>query len=137
MTTIPVEVVEVLDAPSRTEAPTELGGRRRYLLDWAARQGGRSLDYGCVSHEVVEEGRRRGMEIWGASAAPVSQDLVLQMQGHKLPFPTAAFDNVFSEYALGEASDLSQALAEIRRVLKPGGCLLAVCVSHDAILERH
>lgn len=135
MTIIPLDVVEVADLSART--PAELGGRRGYLLDWASRQGGRTLDYGCTSSQLVDEGRRRGLDIWGVTPVALAGETIARMEGQRLPFPTAAFDTVISEYALGEAEDLSLALGEIRRVLKPGGCLLAVCVSHDAILERH
>ncbi len=50
-----------------------------------------------------------------------------------LPFEDDAFDHVFSFEALYYSSDLTRALAEIRRVLRPGGTLT---VGTDHYLEN-
>ncbi len=43
-----------------------------------------------------------------------------------LPFPAASFDLVTTGYGLRNVPDLTQAIDEIRRVLKPGGRLLSL-----------
>jgi ubiquinone/menaquinone biosynthesis C-methylase UbiE len=49
-----------------------------------------------------------------------------------LPFPDDSFDTAVSTLALCTVADPSRALAEVRRVLKPGGRLLFVeHVRHD------
>ena len=49
---------------------------------------------------------------------PVSTD---QLAGEKLPFDDNSFDTVISTLAMCSMSDPAQSLAEINRVLKPGG----------------
>jgi SAM-dependent methyltransferase len=45
---------------------------------------------------------------------------------HQLPFERAAFDWVFADSALHHATDVTQLLVELRRVLKTGGRLVAL-----------
>ena len=42
-----------------------------------------------------------------------------------IPFPTGYFDGVIANHMLYHVPDLGKAMAEIRRVLKPGGVLFA------------
>jgi demethylmenaquinone methyltransferase/2-methoxy-6-polyprenyl-1,4-benzoquinol methylase len=43
-----------------------------------------------------------------------------------LPFPSASFDIVTTGYGLRNVPDLTAALGEIQRVLKPGGVILSL-----------
>lgn len=45
------------------------------------------------------------------------------LDGQSLPFPDATFDTALSTFTLCTIPDVDAALAEIRRVLKPGGTL--------------
>jgi ubiquinone/menaquinone biosynthesis C-methylase UbiE len=45
------------------------------------------------------------------------------LDGQSLPFPDDTFDAALSTYTMCTISDLDAALAELRRVLKPGGSL--------------
>ena len=50
--------------------------------------------------------------------------LLLQGDGHQLPFQDAQFDQVFCCLVLCSVADPAQVLAEAYRVLKPGGALV-------------
>src|SRR5437764_719902 len=60
---------------------------------------------------AAERARKRGLTNLSFEGADV----------HGLPFPDAGFDLVTSRLGVMFFSDLPRALAEIRRVLKPGG----------------
>lgn len=48
----------------------------------------------------------------------------------RLPFPNESFDRVSSAFLLRNLSDLGAGLAEMRRVLKPAGWVIALEVTH-------
>lgn len=52
-----------------------------------------------------------------------------------LPFEDAGYDVVIANYMLYHADNLSAALGEIRRVLKPGGRMYAATLGHDHLRE--
>jgi ubiquinone/menaquinone biosynthesis C-methylase UbiE len=58
--------------------------------------------------------------------------------GEKLPFADASFDTVVCCLTLCSVADVGQVLAEVRRVLKPGGCFLYLehVLSDDAGRRR-
>ena len=51
---------------------------------------------------------------------------VVEEFSERLPFPDASFDLVFARAVLHHTADLAAACAEFRRVLRPGGRLVAV-----------
>lgn len=73
---------------------------------------------GDLSPGMVAEARGH----LGAGAAPF-RFLVLDAQA--IPFPDASFDTVLAMHMLYHVPDRARALAEIRRVLRPGGRFLA------------
>ena len=98
--------------------------------------GRRILDAGCGSGSLFAALRDRGAIVTGfdSSAGMLEQarrrlgddtDLRVAELGRPLPFPDAAFDDVIAALVLHYLEDWGPALAELRRVLKPGGRLIA------------
>ncbi|MGW4476445.1 class I SAM-dependent methyltransferase [Nonomuraea sp. NPDC004354] len=102
--------------------------------------GRRILDAGCGSGPLFAELRDRGAIVTGvdASAGMLEQarqrlgadaDLRVVDLAAPLPFPDEAFDDVVASLVLHYLEDWEPTLAELRRVLKPGGRLL-ISVHH-------
>ena len=110
--------------------------------------GLRILDAGCGSGPLFAALRDRGAIVTGfdKSAGMVElarrrlgddADLQVADLGSPLPFPDGEFDDVIASLVLHYLEDWAPALAELRRVLKPGGRLL-VSVEHPfAITLMH
>jgi SAM-dependent methyltransferase len=116
----------------------------RFVLDFARRHGGRILDYGCGSGAVVFAGRELGLDFWGADVfyegaetrRPDSEFIAGIVDG-RLPFPDGYFDLVTNNQVMEHVEDLEAVLAEIDRVLKPGGILMSIFPSVDVWREGH
>jgi SAM-dependent methyltransferase len=102
--------------------------------------GRRILDAGCGSGPLFATLRDRGAIVTGfdASAGMLAlarrrlgpdADLHVAELGSPLSFPDGAFDDVVASLVLHYLEDWGPALAELRRVLKPGGRLI-VSVDH-------
>jgi len=59
----------------------------------------------------------------------------MQIDAQALPFRNRSFDAVLANYMLYHVPDIPRALTEIRRVLKPGGCLYAATLGHAHMRE--
>jgi ubiquinone/menaquinone biosynthesis C-methylase UbiE len=111
------------DSPaSRRLREKENGMVRKYAR-------GRALDIGCgtgyhmrhegldtiigvdISDEMIGIARKNGLDARKARA-------------EHLPFPGSSFDTVFCFFAVLNMCDAGQAVKEMSRVLKPGGCAL-------------
>ena len=68
---------------------------------------------------------------WPASGSGTDADLHVADLAAPLPFADAEFDDVVASLVLHYLKDWSGPLAELRRVLKPGGRLI-VSVNHPA-----
>jgi SAM-dependent methyltransferase len=116
----------------------------RFVLDFARRHGGRMLDYGCGRGEVVLAGRQAGMDIYGTDVfyqgaktqLPESPFLSELRDGH-IPFNDASFDLVTNNQVMEHVENLDFVLAEIYRVLKPGGTVLSIFPARDVWREGH
>lgn len=101
-------------------------------------QARRVLDLGCATGDL---GRYKpdGTQVWGLDLDPV---LVAQAATYEtaqvwdldmpapLPFPDAYFDAVVAKDILEHLQKPWRTLAEVRRVLKPGGVVLASVICH-------
>lgn len=114
---------------------------RPAMIDLAGDVAGRHiLDAGCGSGPLYAALRDRGATVTGIdSSAKMLElarrrlgedaDLHLADLGGPLPFPDKAFDDVVACLVLHYLEDWTAPLAELRRVLTPGGRLI-VAVGH-------
>ena len=71
------------------------------------------------SPELIEMARRKAVEL--------DVDInIMEQSAENMEFATATFDTVISTWTLCSIADVAAALAEIRRVLKPGGQLIFI-----------
>ena len=105
--------------------------------------GRRVLDAGCGSGPLSAALRERGATVAGfdKSAAMLKlarnrlgpdADLRVADLGQPLPYPDAAFDDIIASLVLHYLEDWTAPLAELRRILRPGGRLIA-SVNHPII----
>jgi SAM-dependent methyltransferase len=101
-------------------------------------EGARVLEVGCGTGGLLVAASRAGRSIVGADIATrwlvvarrrlADRGLVIPLVGaeaERLPWADASFDVVVADSVLEHLSDPSRALAEWRRVVRPGGRLLA------------
>jgi ubiquinone/menaquinone biosynthesis C-methylase UbiE len=102
-----------------------LAGVTGRVLEIGGGTGANLAFYGGVEELVItepEEPMARRLE--RKVAASGVRASVVRAPAERLPFPDESFDVVVSTLVLCTVSDLPQALAEVRRVLKPGGRLV-------------
>jgi len=106
-------------------------------------RGRRILDAGCGSGPLAEALLAKGASVTGIDVSPAMVDLARRRLGpdadlhiadlgEALPFPDDTFDDVVCSLALHYLEDWSAPLAELRRVLVPGGRLL-LSVNHPTV----
>jgi ubiquinone/menaquinone biosynthesis C-methylase UbiE len=110
--------------------------------------GRRILDAGCGAGPIAVKLRDRGAIVAGfdSSAAMLElarkrlgpdTDLRLADLASPLPYPDDAFDDVIAALVLHYLQDWTGPLAELRRVLRPGGRLIAAIDHPFAITLMH
>ena len=125
------------------------------VVEWLAPQAGeRILDLGCGDGQLTARLAAAGVNIRGvdSSAAMVAAArkrgiLADEAAAEKLPCADAMFDAVFSNAALHWVRGQDDMMAEVHRVLKPGGRFVAEMGGHGniaairvglmAVLDRH
>ncbi|MBP2327196.1 SAM-dependent methyltransferase [Kibdelosporangium banguiense] len=119
---------------------------RPAILDLAGDVAGRQiLDAGCGSGPLFEALRDRGATVTGFDSSTkmvelarqrLGADAALQVAdiGSPLPFSDGVFDDVIACLVLHYLEDWTAPLAELRRVLRPGGRLI-VAVNHPVVYK--
>jgi trans-aconitate methyltransferase len=125
------------------------------VLEWLdAQPGERILDLGCGEGQLTAQLASAGAVVRGFDASPQMAAAartrgieVDEGSAEKLPYPDASFDAVFSNAALHWMHDQDAVIAEVHRVLEPGGRFVAemgglgniaaIRVAFAAVLERH
>ena len=118
-------------------------GRWRQLAVQASSPGGADvLDLGAGTGDLSEAFRRAGAR--RVTALDVSASMLARARGkygderiawlvgdaHRLPFADASFDVAASAFVLRNLPNLAGSLEEMARVLKPGGRLVALDITH-------
>jgi ubiquinone/menaquinone biosynthesis C-methylase UbiE len=128
-----------------------MADRARERLAWVHKsidlQGKRVLEFGCGGgFEVWLLAHHFGADAWGVDIAEraawktLADDrthLVLADLAVDHPFPEDHFDRVFSFYVFEHVSHPHAALAEIFRILKPGGLAWIAANLHRGPLASH
>jgi SAM-dependent methyltransferase len=107
---------------ARPASVLEVGCGWGELAEWVARETGAQVVATDLSERMVELARERGLD---ARVADVQE----------LPFPDGAFDVVVAAWMLYHVPELDRGLAEVARVLRPGGRLVAVTNSTTHLIE--
>ena len=108
------------------------------------------LDYGCGAGEIVKELRNQEVNAFGCdifygggdysvSIDPIfwEQAIIRRMEGNTIPFDRDSFDFVINNQVMEHVKDLNRVLAEIHRVLKPGGMVLSLFPDKNIWREVH
>ncbi|MDU8910613.1 bifunctional 2-polyprenyl-6-hydroxyphenol methylase/3-demethylubiquinol 3-O-methyltransferase UbiG [Aestuariicoccus sp. MJ-SS9] len=121
-------------------------GRLRWMdrrIDWA---GKRVLDLGCAGGFMAEALAARGAQVTGidpaadaiaaarAHAAQGGLKIAYDVGvGEELPYDNSSFDAVVCVDVLEHVRDLDQVMAEVARVLKPGGQFLFDTINRNPL----
>jgi 2-polyprenyl-3-methyl-5-hydroxy-6-metoxy-1,4-benzoquinol methylase len=123
--------------------PERFAARRAFLLQRVT-AGDRVLDLGCGDGAFAAELVRAGCPVTMADVADEAlrrararapeAEAVKLAEGEPLPFDEDAFDVVWAGEVLEHVADVVGLLAEVRRVLRWGGRLLATTPWHGRIV---
>ncbi len=121
----------------------DVGWRRKAVRSLALPAGSDVVDLACGTGDLCRElaaARYRpiGVDLsFGMLAAARTDAPLVQADALHLPFPDASVDGLTCGFALRNLVDLAGSLAEIGRVLRPGGrvALLEVAEPENAVLR--
>jgi trans-aconitate methyltransferase len=149
------QMIQTWDPQTYAQNGAFVQGLAGGVLEWLDAQPGEYiLDLGCGDGQLTQRIAATGAIVLGVDASP---DMIAaarergieaeQANAESFPFGDAVFDAVFSNAALHWIRDQDAMLAQVRRVLKPGGRFVAemggqgniaaIRVALMAVLERH
>jgi demethylmenaquinone methyltransferase/2-methoxy-6-polyprenyl-1,4-benzoquinol methylase len=109
---------------------------RRFLVSRLPRDGGRVLDAATGTGLVAAELRRRGFGVTGVDQSPEMLAVARKRFGDEvelveasvehLPFADRSFDHLTVTYLLRYVADPGATLAELARVVRPGGVVASL-----------
>lgn len=109
---------------------------RRFLVSRLPRDGGHVLDVATGTGLVAAELRRRGFRVTGLDQSPEMLDVararfrgaveLVEASAESLPFPDGSFDHLTFTYLLRYVDDPGATLAELARVVRPGGTIASL-----------
>jgi SAM-dependent methyltransferase len=122
-----------------------------FVLEFARRFAKTAiLDFGCGGGKVVLAARNAGLNMVGADvfysgsnarteaqASGLLGSAIFEIREGRLPFADSSFGLVVNNQVMEHVADLDATLAEIHRVLAPGGTLLSIFPSRDVWREGH
>lgn len=126
---------------SYRDPPGELGPWVLGLVDWP--DGTRALDVGCGPGSYLALLRAQCPEVRGIGV-DLSPGMASEAARHApavnadvacLPLTDDCIDRVLAPHMLYHCPDIPAAIAEVRRVLRPGGALVAVTNGRDHLRE--
>jgi ubiquinone/menaquinone biosynthesis C-methylase UbiE len=150
-----VFVSQIWDPKAYAEVGAFVPGLAGGVVEWLSPQPGEHiLDLGCGDGQLTLRLGATGADVQGVDASlqmveaakerGASADLA---RAESLPYPDASFDAVFSNAALHWVRGQDAMIAEVHRVLRPGGRFVAELGGHGniaairvaliAILSRH
>jgi len=109
---------------------------RRFMVDRLPRDGGQVLDVATGTGLVAEALLARGFRVTGLDQSPGmlahararfgDRVGLVEASADALPFPDASFDHLTFTYLLRYVDDPGATLAELARVVRPGGTVAMV-----------
>ncbi len=122
----------------------------QWVLDQGRGNDVRVLDYGCGAAEIVKELRRLGVDAYGCDVFYEGGDystsinhsffddaIIKRMEGNTIPFDSDSFDFIINKMVMEHVENIDSVLAEIKRVLKPGGAVLSIFPDISVWHEGH
>lgn len=130
-----------------TARPANLGKRMRVILEALSSDDDRVLDAGCGAGEYVAALHARGIDAVGLEFIPEKvrqwralhpgDERVIEGDIAAMPYPAGSFDLVIMNEVIEHVPDEQRALAEVARVLRPGGRLLIMAPNRRYPFETH
>lgn len=119
--------------------------KKLFLMYLDKTKPGRLLDVGCGDGQRLVQFRKLGWEVEGQEVDPKSAEYASSTHGipvhlgflEDLRFPDAAFDAITMNHVIEHVHDPVALLAECRRVLRPGGALVAVTPNVESYEHKH
>lgn len=146
-----------MEVTQKDYAPVQMNFFRNILKDLGINITPQTcvLDFGCGEGWVVYSFRKQGVKAYGVDIFSYCEEAtqrcqeehlasadenvfrMMDMNDYRIPFDDNTFDVVISDQVFEHVQNYPEALAEIKRVLKPGGCGLHVIPSRYNPIEGH